>query len=140
MRWLGDHPRRSRLGGNHPYASALSFKASGGLILKDMGKGTPDVILHDEADVLPTVYGSGGAASGSGYFQAAQAKLIDRLSACLGFILSIYGDLGRQTAELIADVPGAPAALERSSGLMEVITGGIMQALAICRSLPGEPT
>jgi hypothetical protein len=45
------------------------------------------------------------------HFQTAQAKLIDRLGARLSFILGIYGDLGRQTAELIADVPAALAAI-----------------------------
>ena len=40
-----------------------------------------------------------------------QAKLIDRLGARLSFILGIYGDLGRQTAEPIADVPAALAAI-----------------------------
>jgi hypothetical protein len=37
--------------------------------------------------------GSGGVGtSGSGHFQTAQAKLIDRLGARLSFILGIYGD------------------------------------------------
>ena len=38
--------------------------------------------------------------------------LIDRLGACLSFILGICGDLGRQTAELTADMA---AALVRSA-------------------------
>jgi hypothetical protein len=41
----------------------------------------------------------------------AQAKLIDRLGPGLSFILGIYGDLGRQTAEAIANVPAALAAI-----------------------------
>ena len=45
--------------------------------------------------------------SGSGYFQAAQAKLIDRLGTRVSFILGVHGDLGRQIAELIADLPAA---------------------------------
>lgn len=49
--------------------------------------------------------------SGSGYFQAAQAKLIDRLGTRVSFILGVHGDLGRQIAELIADVPAALAAI-----------------------------
>jgi hypothetical protein len=50
-----------------------------------------------------------GGTIGLGYFQAAQTKLIDGLGARLSFILGIYGDLGRHTAELIADVPAALA-------------------------------
>jgi hypothetical protein len=50
---------------------------------------------------------AGRSTRGSGYFQAAQAKLIDRLRARLSFILGIYGDFRRQPAELIADVPAA---------------------------------
>ena len=49
--------------------------------------------------------------SGSGYFQAALAKLIHCLRARLSFILGIYRDLGRQTAELIAHVPAALAVI-----------------------------
>ena len=67
-----------------------------------------------QESVSSTVQGGGkrrGGTSGSGYFQTAQAKLIDRLGARLSFILGIYGDLGRQTAELIADVPAALAAI-----------------------------
>ena len=52
-----------------------------------------------------------GGTSGLGYFQTALAKLTDRLGARLSFILGIYGNLGRQTAEPIADVPAALAAI-----------------------------
>jgi hypothetical protein len=63
-----------------------------------------------QALVSSTDQGGGkrrGGTRGSGYFQAAQAKLIliHCLRARLSFILDIYGDLRRQTAELIADVP-----------------------------------
>jgi hypothetical protein len=47
----------------------------------------------------------------AGYFQAAQTKLIDRLGTRFSFILGVHGDLGRQIAELIADVPSALAAI-----------------------------
>jgi hypothetical protein len=47
--------------------------------------------------------------SGS-YFQTAQAKLIHCLRARLGFILGVDGDLRRQAAELITDVPAVIAA------------------------------
>jgi len=53
------------------------------------------------------------------------------LGTRVSFILGVHDDLGRQIAELIADVPATLAAtnpLERRSGLMEVIRGGIMQA------------
>jgi hypothetical protein len=49
--------------------------------------------------------------SGSGYFQTALAKLIDRLSTRVRFTLGVHGGLGRQIAELIADVPAALAAI-----------------------------
>jgi hypothetical protein len=67
-----------------------------------------------QESVSSTVQGGGKrrrGTSGSGYFQPAQAKVIDRLGARLSFILGIYGNLGRQIAEPIADVPAALAAI-----------------------------
>ena len=62
-----------------------------------------------QASVSSTDQGGGkrrGGACGSGsYFQTATAKLIYCLCTRLGFILSVYGDLRRQVAELITDVP-----------------------------------
>ena len=52
-----------------------------------------------------------GLDPGSGYFQAAPAKLIDRLGTRVSFTLGVDGELGRQIAEPIGDVPAALAAI-----------------------------
>ena len=49
---------------------------------------------------------------GSRYFQTALAKLIDRLRAGRSFIFGIDGDLCRQIAEPIEDMPAAFLAVQ----------------------------
>ena len=72
-----------------------------------------DEALPSGRDPRPTkAAGSGGTAPArSGYFQTAQAKLINRLGTRVSFTLGVHRDLGRQIAELIADVPAALAAI-----------------------------
>ena len=53
--------------------------------------------------------------------------MIDCLSARLSFILGIHGNLGRQTAELIADVPAA---------LMPVQCPGLGITIALAWAMP----
>ena len=58
-----------------------------------------------------TDQGGGKRRVRSRYFQTTPAKLTDRIGARLSFTLRIYGDIGRQAAELVADVPAAPVAI-----------------------------
>jgi hypothetical protein len=75
--------------------------------------------------------------SGSGYFQAAQTKLIDRLGTRVSFILGVHGDLGRQIAELIANVPAALLAIRPLGALFGLNRSDHRRhhaGIAICRS------
>jgi len=75
-----------------------------------VGQRVSALIANDEAGVGlldgPRRREAARGTCGSGsYFQTATAKLIYCLGTRLGFILSVYGDLRRQVAELITDVP-----------------------------------
>jgi hypothetical protein len=103
----GRHRLRDRAGAFFQRAAPCSLAG-------DASDGPNRLMLHTiitAGDVRPGRRKRRDGTSGSGYFQAAQAKLIDCLGTRVSFTLGVHGDLGRQIAELIADVPAALAAI-----------------------------